>query len=71
MVRGGAGGHGDAGGRQACSPESLDRHRQVGGPKSEGVQVKDPEVIRAIDRAYHAEGGIAISSATSLLTARW
>jgi dihydroxy-acid dehydratase len=30
------------------------------GQNLKGVQVKDPEVIRTFDRAYHSEGGIAI-----------
>jgi dihydroxy-acid dehydratase len=30
------------------------------GQNLKGVQVKDPEVIRTLDRAYHSEGGIAI-----------
>jgi dihydroxy-acid dehydratase len=30
------------------------------GKNLQGVQVRNPEVIRPLDRAYHAEGGIAI-----------
>jgi dihydroxy-acid dehydratase len=41
-------------------PRPLTVTGKTVGENLKGVEVKDPEVIRSMDRAYHAEGGIAI-----------
>ncbi|HYA03025.1 MAG TPA: dihydroxy-acid dehydratase, partial [Syntrophobacteria bacterium] len=41
-------------------PRPLTVTGKTVGENLKGVEVKDPEVIRPMERAYHAEGGIAI-----------